>query len=288
MSKYITELAVSSSGSEAEGLLKEGFKKIPIDLLQDNHQYSIYLWYKTGDIGGITKIQLTYMGDMQSGLSTMKYKRLEHDLSGGNRKNPVNLWYYKGTTKSDVPIVELQVSTDPGNEAMMFSRTWERLACDLTLTDKETKFYLWMRREKPTFICEINATEDHTRDVGMLQMGWTRMDVIVNTAKGGGPIFIWYLLTTDSSEAIKDIKVSKTKADEEYYKDQDYFPVRLDLNQWCCWSPEYLWYKKTGPKDPIKVVTMIPPSSMQQYEREAATVMKKMLCKCDYLLCFHR
>lgn len=288
MSKYITELAVSIDTNEAEGLLKRGFKKIPIDLMQDKHDYSIYLWYKKGDSAAITKVQLTYMENMQSGLSKLKYTRIESDLSGGTNKNPVNLWYFKGTTHADVPIVEVEVSIDPENEAMMFSRGWERLACDLTLTNKETKVYLWMKRETPTFIQDIDATGDYSRDVGLLELGYTRVDLIVNTGKEGAPIFIWYLLTTDSSKAVKDIKVSNNKADEEYYVNQDYIRVRLDLNQWCCWDPEYLWYKKISPKDPIKIVTMIPSSSTAVYEREAATVIKKMLCRCNYLLSFHR
>lgn len=288
MSKYITDMEISTNVAEAEMLIRRGFDKIPYDLAHEAADYSIYLWYKRGDSDAITRIQLTYMDSMESGLITMKYTKLDHDISGGNNRYSVNLWYFRGTTEADVPIVDLQVTINPSDEAKKFGDGWERLACDLTMSKKGSKLYLWMKREKPTFIREITATDDYSRDVSLFQTGYIRMDLSVNAEKDGCPIFIWYLLTTDSSKAVKDIKVSTNPDEEKKYRKQDYIKVDLDLNKWCWWSPEYLWYKKTGPKYHVKVMTMIPPSSASLYEGEAAMVIKKCLGTSDCFLCFHR
>lgn len=287
MSKYITDLEVSTNVAEAEILIKRGFEKIPHDLAQDTADYPIYLWCKKGDRDAITRIQLTYMAEMESGLITMKYTKLDHDINGGNRYS-VNLWYFRGTTEADVPIVDLQVTTNPSDEAKKFSDGWERLACDLAATDQDTKLYLWMKREKTTFIREITATDDYSRDLSLFQAGYIRMDLLVNKGKEGAPVFIWYLPTTDSSKVVKNIKVSTNRREEDEYQKQDYIQVDLDLNKWCWWNREYLWYTKTGPKYLVKVMTMIPPSSASLYVSEAAMLIKKRLGTSEYFLCFHR
>lgn len=288
MSKYITDLEVSLSQAEEEQLRKKEFRKINVDVTQGQGD-PIYIWYKRGHKGAITRIQLTHMQDMQQGLISMAYTKIDKDLKAGTSSDPVNLWYYKGALESDVPIVDLCLTTEPHDEAPKFGLSWERLACDLTLKDMGNRVYLWVKRETTSYICAVTATDKFSDDTSYFQNGYVRMDVNTNKGAGGAHVYIWYLLTTDDRKTLRELQISFNDEEYESYEKQGYERVKVNLNKWTASDPQYLWYKNAGPQDAIKAVSLVAdPASVEIYKKAGVQVIEKNIGKGAQYLCFQR
>lgn len=286
---YITDLQVSRSSQEEDELRNLNFIKINVDIYQGSREEPVYLWYKKGSHGAITRIQLTYEENMDQGLAQIQYIKIDKDLLTGQGSYPVNLWYYKGALNSDIPITELCITTDAHDEASKFSYGWERLAADLTQKEMGQRVYLWMRRESPPYICEVTATDTPSGDANLFQNGYIRMDVDTNKGAGGAHVFIWYLLTTDDRMSVTDLQISINDEQYDDYTRQGYKRVPVNLNKWTPSEKQYLWFKKKGPQDAIKGISMISePASVEIYEKVGIQVIKKNIGKGAQYLCFKR
>lgn len=286
---YITDLQVSVSSQEEADLRKLDFIKINVDVSQGKRDPPVYIWYKTGSHGAITRIQLTYEDGMEQGLNDTSYIKVDKDLITGEGNYPVNLWYYKGALMSDIPIVDLCITTDAQDEGSKFGFGWERVAADLTQKAIGKKVYLWVKRESPQYVCAVTATDNPSEDAGLFQNGYIRMDENTNKGAGGAHVFIWYLLTPDSRQSLVDLQLSIN--DDQYagYQKQGYERVPVNLNKWTPSEPQYLWFKKEGSQDAIKTISIISePASVGIYERAGIQVIKKNIGKGAEYLCFKR
>ncbi|XP_049435735.1 uncharacterized protein LOC125890889 isoform X1 [Epinephelus fuscoguttatus] len=279
MSSYISGVEVSLNDSQEQQLLKQGFTKIKVDVSQGVGPNRSYIWFKMGS-EAITRIQLTYMQDMQPGLISEGYNKIDKNLNPGSG-DYINLWFYRGHLKSDVPIVELSVTNNPKEEAQMFGQGFERLACDLTLKTGGNRVYLWMKREVPTYICDVTVTDNFGADADYFQKGYIRMDRGV----GGAYIFMWYLQTTDAQQALKDLQISTKEEEYQRFKSQHYDLVSVKLSDESAANSTYLWYKRD---DRIRDLAMILDSAaVVLYEEAGVKVIDKNLGKGVAFLCFY-
>ncbi|XP_034547574.1 uncharacterized protein LOC117818693 [Notolabrus celidotus] len=287
MSQYVSELAVSLNQADEDQLTQKHFKKISVDLNQGDGENRVFIWYKNGN-KSITRIQLTHMEDMQGGLNTANYTKIEKNLNPDKAGKPINLWSFQGPLLSDIPIVEIDVTADPHNEASKFRDGWERMACDLTRVSTGKRVYLWMKRERPTYICEVQATDSFVNDTSLFQNGFIRMDENTNRGTGGAYVFLWYRHTTGYKEAIKDLQVSIKKEEYDSFEQSSFERVTLDLNKGTGADPAYLWFKKEG-SDPVQTLSVIiDPNAVALYEAAKVQVIKKNVGKSFNNLCFYR
>ncbi|XP_035760339.1 uncharacterized protein LOC118453656 [Neolamprologus brichardi] len=259
MPEYITELQVSWNQEDEESFSKEGFSKIPVNLNQEAGGNIIYLWYKKGMGPGISTIQFSFSQEMTRGLLEARYTKIDKNLNEGAGGDKIYLWYSK--SDRNVPIVDIDATEDAKTEAQKF-KDWERLACDLNRTAGGNLIYLFVKREKPTYISGIKATIDRSGDGDNFNNGYIRVDE--NTNRGakveGSPaptIFLWYRLSTYPKDAFRDLKVSTNQSEYEKYKKEGYLLVNQDLNEGTRGNNVYLWYMKDNSKNPIKAVTVI-------------------------------
>lgn len=286
---YITDLQVSISSKEEEDLRKLSYSKINVDVSQGERADPVYIWYKRGNHGAITRIQLTYEEGMDQGLNATSYIKIDKDLRTEQGNYPVNLWYYKGALLSDIPIVDLCITTDPHDEASKFSFGWERMASDLTQKVMGNRVYLWVKRESSQYVCAVTATDNPSGDASLFQNGYIRMDVNTNKGAGGAHVFIWYLLTTDSRQSLTDLQLSINDQEYDDYQKKGYERVPVNLNKWTASDPQYLWFKKKGPQDVIKAISIISePASVEIYKSAGIQVIEKNIGKGAQYLCFKR
>ncbi|XP_034547578.1 uncharacterized protein LOC117818694 [Notolabrus celidotus] len=287
MSQYVSELAVSLNPADEDQLTQKHFKKISVDLNQGDGENRVFIWYKRGS-KSITRIQLTYMEDMQHGLNTANYTKIEKNLNPDNGGDPINLWSFQGSLLSDVPIVEIDVTADPHDEASKFSSGWERMACDLTRVSTGKRVYLWMKRERPTYICEVQSTDSFVNDTSLLLNGFIRMDENTNRGTGGAYVYLWYRHTTGYKEAIRDLQVSLNNEEYDSFEKKGYERVKVNLNKGSGEHPAYLWFKKEG-SDPIQTLSVIiDPNAVALYEAAKVQVIKKNVAQSFEYLCFYR
>lgn len=256
MGKYITELQVSLDEAEEACLSSQGFIKIDVDLNKGAEGKYIYLWYKTGSSSPITRIQLTFNGGMSRGLITAGYQKINKNLNAGTSGDNIYLWYYRGNSEYDVPIVNLHVSIDARVEALMFTLGWERLACDLNRKARGKWIYLWVERERPTYICDIAANADYDGDADYFRNGYIRVDEDTNRGAGGSFVFIWYRQTNNSQRAITDLQLSTNDREKMLFPYMGFTRVTTDLSKGAGGSYVYLWYNK-GSSRPIRAVSVI-------------------------------
>ncbi|XP_047434150.1 uncharacterized protein LOC125003927 [Mugil cephalus] len=274
MTTYITELAVSLNEAEESQLRKRNFQKIYVNLYQGAGENGIYLWYKTGSSGPITRIQFSFTSAMTKGLNNTGYTKIDKDLNAGTEGDNIYLWFYNGSSEYDVPIVSIDVTLT--DDAQKFKSGWERSACDLNRDAGGKMIYLWVKREKPTYICDITATEGFGGDDEHFKNGFIRVDQDTSRGAEGSYVFIWFRLTTDS-------------------KKHGYQMVNIDLNQGTGGNQVLLWYKK-DPKcvNPVKDFTLIVGSGfIATFKRAGVVVIDKSLntgnsSYYDMYLCYYR
>ncbi|XP_039638259.1 uncharacterized protein LOC120546991 [Perca fluviatilis] len=287
---YISQLDVSLNEAEMNQLKSQGFKKIDVNLNQGAGGNDIYLWYKNGSVP-ITKLQATYSHEMAAGFDKAGYKKIPKDLNAGEVGDSIYLWYFSGSGEYDTPIVEIDVSTDAEREALKFSTGWETLACDLNRNAGGKWIYVWVKREKQTFICDVSATNNFSSNDDYLTAGYIRLDEDTNRGAVGCYVFIWYRQTPDPRRALTDLQISTNDKEYQSFKQQGYTRVVVNLNKGTGGNKVYLWYKK-GDK-PIKTTTLlINPAAVPMYKKAGATVIEKNLNtgtkgQIKYL-CFHQ
>ncbi|KAG8011110.1 hypothetical protein GBF38_005771 [Nibea albiflora] len=183
---------------------------------------------------------------MAVGLINAGYTKINKDLNAGAGGDQIYLWYFKGSTEYDTPIVEIDVTTNAQDEDSKFNNGWERLSCDLNRNAGGNRIYIWMKREKQTYICDVIATDSFGSDADYFQQGYIRLDEGINRGAGGVYVFIWYRQTTNQRNALTDLKVSNSDQEYQSLQQQNYKLVNVDLNQGTGGNQVYMWYKKEG------------------------------------------
>ncbi|KAM9744069.1 uncharacterized protein ACNS7B_011370 [Menidia menidia] len=237
----ITQLDVSLNEAEEKELHHHGFQKIPVNLNEGTTGKKIYLWYKNGSDPGVTRIQTSFSVDMEMGLFSAGYQKINKNLNTGNNGDTIYLWYFKGSTEFDVPIKELQVSSEPKKEAELSQSGWETVDCDLNRKAGGNYVYLWVKRAQKTYIQDIAATRGFDQDKEMFQKGYIRMDTPINRDAEGFWIFMWYRQSTKHEGAIGDLQVACGDEEKIRFITQGYMMVFEVLSG--------------GPGDPINVGT---------------------------------
>lgn len=277
---HITDIEVSLDEAQESQLRARGFIKINVDLNKGARGNYIYIWYKKGCGPAVTGIQITFMDQMSEGLIKAGYHKIDKDLNAGAGGDFIYLWYCKDSQQYNIPIVDLDVTVDAADEAEKFKNGWESPACDLNRNTKQKGnwIYLWLKREKTTYICDITASAGFEGS-DLLNDGYIRLDEDTNRGGGGAYVFVWYRLTTDTKKAIRELQVSTSDADYQAFQIQGYTPVNQDLNQGTGGNPVFLWYKKDNScKTPIMNVTLIANAAAKQvYEQVGIEVIDKNL-----------
>ncbi|XP_072242969.1 uncharacterized protein [Leuresthes tenuis] len=280
MTGRITEIKVSQNEAEEEQLLKEGFTPNPVNLNKRAGGDKVHLWYKRGSGAGITKIQVSYNDDMVGSMLTNRYMKVDGDLNAGTGGDSIYLWYAGGSSEYDIPIVDLFVSTEPQGESQLFQFGWERLSCNLNRKSSGSRIYLWVRKEKPAYICDITATADFQGDFQLIMQGYIRVDENINRGAGGKRVFLWYRQHPDSQKALTDLQITTTSCEMEKWQRKHYERVDQDLNAGTTGPPVYLFYSKNQSKSnpPIKNATLVIGKGYSlPYERAGVQVIDKNL-----------
>lgn len=203
-------------------------------------------------------------------------------LNEGAGGDDIYLWYSK--SDKNVPIVDIDATEDADAEAQKFKDSWERLACDLNHNARGNLIYMWVKREKQTYISEIKTTINCSGDGDNFKNGYIRVDENTNrdaTNKDSPTptIFLWYRLSTYPKDAFRDLKVSTNQDDYEKYQQKGYLLVNQDLNEGTGGNEVYLWYKKGGSDKPIKAVTVITniPGAVEPYRSAGVNVIQESL-----------
>ncbi|KAM9338982.1 uncharacterized protein ABDE67_016694 [Symphorus nematophorus] len=273
MANYITHLDVSFEGANEQRLQSNDFKKINVDLNKEEGGKSIFLWYKKGSGSpGITRVQLTFNKRMEEGMRKAGYVPL-------TITEDITIWFLIGSMdECYTPIVDLDITLGVEGEGQMFCNGWERLACSLNRNAGWSWFHFWVKRELPTYICDVSATDSYGSNYNYFKEGYIRMDEDINRFVGGSDVFIWFRQTTDSKRALNDLKVSTNDLEYQALRQQNYQPVSVDLNQGTGGNKVYLWYKKEGKNKPIRAITLlVNPDAPEVYEKAGASVIRKNL-----------
>jgi len=280
MAGSITDIKVSLNEAEEEQLLREGFTPNPVNLNKRAGGDKVHIWYKRGSGAAITKIQVSFNDDMIGSLMTNRYMKVDGDLNAGTGGDSIYLWYAGGCSEYDIPIVDLFVSTEPQGESQLFQFGWERLSCNLNRRSSGSRIYLWVRKEKPAYICDITATADFKEDFILIQQGYIRVDESTNRAAGGKKVFIWYRQHPDSQKALTDLQISTNPSEMEKWQRKHYEQVDQDLNDGTTGPPVYLFYSKNQSKSnpPIKTATLLVKKiGLASYEKAGVQVIQENL-----------
>ncbi|XP_078030191.1 uncharacterized protein LOC144466559 [Epinephelus lanceolatus] len=276
----ITDLSVSINPTDESNLQSQDFRMVNVNLNKRGGGNAIYLWYKQDSgSGAITRVQVSFSNEMSVGLRKAGYIQIDRDLNAGSTRGPVYLWYFRGSGKHHTPIVEIDVTTEAANEAGKFDFGWERVACDLNRGATGDWIHIWLKRENPTYICDVAATDSYGSDTDYLKGGYIRVDEDTNRgAPGGGkPVFIWFRQTTDSQGAVNDLKVSTNKTDYLAYQQQQYSSVNINLNEGSSGDKVTLWFKK-GSYNPIQAITLLLNKALiENYRKAGLTVIEEDL-----------
>ncbi|XP_077068421.1 uncharacterized protein LOC143721667 [Siphateles boraxobius] len=214
---------------------------------------------------------------MEIGLADAEYSKVNKDLNTGVRGDPIFLWYYSGSTESDIPIVSLNVTKDAKEEPALLQDGWERLGCDLNRGAGGNYIYLWVKREKPSYICEVTASVDFYADKHLFELGFTRVDEDTNRGAGGNQIFIWYRRRIDMSKALTALDVSTCAREESNLRIKGFKRVNADLNKGTTGKSIYLWYIKGNCGSPIKaMVLLVNPQSWDEYTKANIVINKNL------------
>ncbi|XP_035984499.1 uncharacterized protein LOC110368330 [Fundulus heteroclitus] len=273
-SGYISEIKVSLNKQDERKLL-HGYQKIDVNLNKGAGGEEVYIWYKRSYSSAlITRIQLSFKEEMWKGLKEAYYTKVDGNLNQGAEGNTINLWFYKGRSEYDVPIEDISITTSPEEEEKMFESSWERLACNLNRRAGGNNIHLWVKRSRPTYICDLAATEGFDKDAEMFNKGYIRVDEDTNRGTRGDYVFIWYRLTTSRDTAIRDMQVSITKEEYEGFTKAGYKLVDQDLNQKTTGTPVYLWYRKDQPITNFSL--MVKETDLEKYKNVIQFIKKNL------------
>ncbi|XP_050956294.1 uncharacterized protein LOC127157096 [Labeo rohita] len=275
----ITKLNVSTSKDEEEILRAHGYQHINADLNDGTGKNRVFIWYKK-ECGNrpVTRIQFSFNDGMKSVLADAWYELVNRDLNRGAGGDDIFLWYFCGSTEHDIPIVDLKVSKDAKEEPALLQDGWERLGCDLNRKAGGNFIYLWVKREKPSYICEITASVDFSCDRYLFEQGYTRVDEDTNRGAGGKHVFLWYRRSTDKSKALTALNVSTSPQEQAKLQASGFKMVCVDLSEGAGGKYVYTWYKKEGCESQIQaMVLLINPDAWKEYQKAGINFVEKNL-----------
>ncbi len=276
----ITKLNVSTTKDEEEILGAQGYQLINNNLNEGTKQNQVFLWYKKEcGLKPVTRIQFSFNDNMKSGLADAAYEHVNRDLNAGARGDHIFLWYFYGSTESDIPITSLEISKDAKEEPALLKDGWERLGCDLNRNAAGGNFiYLWVKREKPSYICEITATVDFSSDKQKFDLGFTRVDEDTNRGAGGNKVFLWYRRSTDKSKALTALNVSINFQENVRLQNEDFKKLSVNLNSGTSGNDVYAWYLTEGCEAQIKnIVLLINSNTWTVYQKAGVSFVDKNL-----------
>ncbi|XP_051715976.1 uncharacterized protein LOC127494270 [Ctenopharyngodon idella] len=276
--QQITKLNVSTCKNEEEILRAQGYHVINVNLNEGTGGNRVLLWYKkvSGETP-VTRIEFSFTDKMKSGLADAGYELVNKDLNAGVSGDHISLWYFCGSTEYDIPIVELEVSIDAKEEPALLKDGWERLGCNLNRNARGNFIYLWVKREKTSYIQEVAASVDFSSDKHMFDLGYTRVDEDTNRGSGGNYVFLWYRRTTDKSKALTALDVSTSHQEEEKLRKQGYKVLSVDLNKGTSGKVVFLWYKKEGGHSIQAMVLLIDSEAWIEYQKAGINFIDKNL-----------
>lgn len=240
-----------------EGEAMQQQEKTIINLKQSKSGNAVYLWSEKKKGGfAITRVQCSFNEDMCAGLSEAGYIKIDFPIPTAD--GPVFLWYFCGSTKFDIPIVEIGLSFTPEEDCDMMKQGFDRAFCNLS-DEYGTSVFVWVKRDKPTFIYDVTATNDYDGDAKLFEAGYNRIDQPTNTIFCGhkSANFLWYRLTTDAKNALTNLQISTNPDEYQQYTLQRYTFVDANLNQGSGGRAVYLWYKKEEGKNMLPVKSML-------------------------------
>lgn len=250
---YITDLDVSTNPDEEKILEERGFTKVNVNINTGTKaRNNVYLWFKKGNPkmdSPVTRVQITYTKGMEAEMEEAGYVKINKNLNAGTDGVPLYMWYSKATGPNDVPVVAVDVTASPFEEAnkMMSGGIWEAVNCDLNLGVSKTFVYAWLQREKPIYIDKVTATDNYELHGLLMSAGYTRVDVGTNLGPDGDPVFIWYRKTTDEKKSLSYLNVSMDGQQWKALEEDGYNVVNVNLNKGTWGHPIHLWYKKEDP-----------------------------------------
>ncbi|XP_067240226.1 uncharacterized protein [Chanodichthys erythropterus] len=276
----ITKLKISTCKDEEDNLRAQGYHLINVNLNEGAGGNRVLLCYKK-ECGNrpVTRIEFSFTDKMKSGLVDAGYEVVNRDLNAGAAGDFIFLWFFCGSTEYDIPIVDLAVTIDATEEPALLKGGWERLGCDLNRNVRGNFIYLWVKREKTSYIQEIAATVDFTSDKHMFELGYTRVCEDTNRGAGGKHnVFLWYCRTTDNKKALTDLNISTSHQEESKLQDEGYKKLSVDLNTGTDGKFVFLWYKKEGCESQIQaMVLLIYSKAWIEYQNADINFIKKNL-----------
>ncbi|XP_055769947.1 uncharacterized protein si:dkey-30j10.5 [Salvelinus fontinalis] len=278
-SKYITEIAISTSSEKEKRLRDQGFQMVDVNLNQGNSSNTrVYMWYKKGNGEPITRVQISFTEEMKDGPRGAGYTELPEDLNSGAGGDTIQLWYSSGSSpKYDIPIVDLLLTTNVNAEAAQYKHGWERLPCDLNRCNAGDFIYLWVKRESVTYICDVAATTSFDEDINLFNKGYIRMDEDLNRDARGNWIFLWYRQSTDKGSGLTRVNVSINHEQDFSLQQRGFTPLNVNLNEGTCGQSVFVWLNKYE-SSPIKVLTFTPNHNADgPYEKAGLVLIEKNL-----------
>ncbi|KAG9261632.1 hypothetical protein AMEX_G25217 [Astyanax mexicanus] len=241
-----------------------------------------FIWYKKESLSSINRIQFSFRPEMEAGLTAAGFKKVNRNLNARTKGDQIFLWYMSGTTEFDVSIVDLRVTISVTDEPVLFKSGWERLGCNLNLGVAGDPVYLWVKRNKQTYISDIRGSECFTVDTDNFKKGFFRVDQNTNGGAKSTLVFLWYQRTTDAdASGMTSLGVSLCADDEDHLKKKHF--VRGDTNLHCakCGNAVYLWYKP-GETSKIQYFTvLVGEEARRVYKEHGCNVVEKNLSSCS-------
>nr|XP_055050316.1 uncharacterized protein si:dkey-30j10.5 [Misgurnus anguillicaudatus] len=242
----ITKLDVSICKEDEDRLKDQGYQIVNVDLNEGTKagHNRVFLWYrKESGAKPVTRIQFSFNSEMKTGLAAAKYEVINKDLNYGVPGDHIFLWYFCGNTTSgyDLPILSLEVTKDASEEPGLLKDGWERVGCNLNRNAEGNFIYLWVKRERESFISEITATVDYFADKTFFEAGYTRVDENTNRDTTGNPVFLWYRRTFYTNIGFTVLDVSTNPLEESNFLAKNFKKIGGNLNTGAGGNNVYLW-----------------------------------------------
>ncbi|XP_045564683.1 uncharacterized protein [Salmo salar] len=256
-SKYITEIAISTSPEREQQLHDQDYDKINVILSKGTSSATrVFMWYKKGDGKPITRVQFSFTDAMKDDLKKARFTELPENLNSGTDGDVIHLWYSSGASpKYNIPIVDLFLTTNEKEEANQFKLGWERLPCNLNRGNSGDFITLWLKRKSETYICDVAATTSFQEHINLFKGGYIRLDEDLNRDSGGNPIFLWYRQSTATGGGLTEMNASVNHDQDSSLEMSGFTVVNVNLNAGRSGQSVMVWFKKDGSL-PIKALTV--------------------------------
>ncbi|XP_049326465.1 uncharacterized protein LOC111191005 [Astyanax mexicanus] len=278
-------IEISTGPQDEEKFRKEHYTKVQGDLNSGTSGKPMFIWYKKESLSSINRIQFSFRPEMEAGLTAAGFKKVNRNLNARTKGDQIFLWYMSGTTEFDVSIVDLRVTISVTDEPVLFKSGWERLGCNLNLGVAGDPVYLWVKRNKQTYISDIRGSESFTLDTDNFNTGFFRVDQNTNGGAKSTPVFLWYQRTTDAdASGMTALGVSLCADDEDHLKKKHFVKVDTNLHggHTPCGNGVYLWYKP-GETSKIQYFTvLVGEEARRVYKEHGCNVVEKNLSGCGF------